>query len=226
MNTNNPTSNTGSNHGLGPLDAHEQDAARLWAEIHRLRAALRGPDGYATWQDAATDERARRVSAENGARRSLPLSSIAHQTVVGELARQLGNALLGTHCRALAAVPVQLPADQDPVIAPDLVVVNDPAKIGTQSIRGAPDWVIEVLSPSTASFDLIEKRAAYEKAGVRELWLVDILGGVVMRFAHNGTNFAGAIYHHAEGVLTSTALPELQLELEFMKELRAGSEAL
>jgi hypothetical protein len=49
---------------LGPLPDSEEDPARLWAEIHRLRAAVQGPDGYATWQDAAVAERVRRVKAE------------------------------------------------------------------------------------------------------------------------------------------------------------------
>ena len=49
------------NAGLGPLVDSEEDPARLWAEIHRLRAAVAGPDGYASWQDAATAERVRRM---------------------------------------------------------------------------------------------------------------------------------------------------------------------
>jgi len=47
-----------------PLDLNEEDPAILWAEIWRLRHAVKGPDGYATWQDAATAERLRRVKAE------------------------------------------------------------------------------------------------------------------------------------------------------------------
>lgn len=50
--------------GLGPLLDSEENPARLWAEIHRLRAAAQGPQGYATWQEAATAERVRRVKAE------------------------------------------------------------------------------------------------------------------------------------------------------------------
>lgn len=49
---------------LGPLADTEEDPGRLWAEIHTLRAAVAGPDGYATWQDAAVAERVRRVKAE------------------------------------------------------------------------------------------------------------------------------------------------------------------
>jgi len=50
--------------GLGPLVDSEEDPARLWAEIHTLRAAAAGPNGYATWQEAATSERMRRVRNE------------------------------------------------------------------------------------------------------------------------------------------------------------------
>lgn len=46
------------------LHPDEQDAVTLWAEIHRLRCAAQGPDGFATWQDAATSERIRRVQAD------------------------------------------------------------------------------------------------------------------------------------------------------------------
>lgn len=57
-----------SNGGLCMLDDDEADPVRLWAEIHHLRAALQGPDGYATWQDAAVAERVRRVRAERQTR--------------------------------------------------------------------------------------------------------------------------------------------------------------
>lgn len=57
------------NDGLGPLHADEIDPVRLWAEIHRLRAALQGPIGFATWQDAATAERQNRVQFQRDALR-------------------------------------------------------------------------------------------------------------------------------------------------------------
>jgi len=49
---------------MNELDPNESNPAVLWAEIARLRAAVQGPDGYATWQEAATAERLRRVRAE------------------------------------------------------------------------------------------------------------------------------------------------------------------
>ena len=50
--------------GLGRLVDSEEEPARLWAEIHTLRAAVAGPKGYTTWQEAATSERMRRMRKE------------------------------------------------------------------------------------------------------------------------------------------------------------------
>lgn len=104
---------------------------------------------------------------------------MAHQDIVGEVFRQLGNALQGKPCRAFVApFDVRLPepgqSDEttDTVVQPDVLVVCDPAKIDRRGVRGAPDLVVEVLSPSTAGHDQVIKRRIYERAGVREFWLV------------------------------------------------------
>lgn len=108
-----------------------------------------------------------------------PAPLVAHQEFVGEIYRQVANALRGKPCRAfIAPVDVCLPkgdeADEkiDTVVQPDVLVVCDEAKIGERGVRGAPDWVVEVLSPATAAHDQIVKRRIYERAGVGEYWLV------------------------------------------------------
>jgi Uma2 family endonuclease len=58
------------------------------------------------------------------------------------------------------------------VVQPDILVVCDASKLDERGCRGAPDWIIEVLSPATAAKDQIEKLELYEKHGVREYWLV------------------------------------------------------
>jgi Uma2 family endonuclease len=104
---------------------------------------------------------------------------LAHQEIVGEVFRQLGNALQGKPCRAFVAPfdvrlpkPGQSETQTDTVVQPDVMVVCDPDKIDRRGIRGAPDLVVEVLSSSTASHDQILKRRIYEQAGVPEFWLV------------------------------------------------------
>lgn len=108
-----------------------------------------------------------------------PAPDLAHQEVAGEIYFQLRNALEGSPCRALIApVDVRLPkaneTDEriDTVVQPDVLVVCDAAKLDRRGVRGAPDLVVEVLSPYTASHDHVLKRRVYERAGVREYWLV------------------------------------------------------
>jgi Uma2 family endonuclease len=116
-----------------------------------------------------------------------PAPSADHQSFVTEIARQVGNALQGKPCRVFVApIDVRLPRvgaerddEVDTVVQPDVLVVFDAKKIDAKGIRGAPDWVIEVLSPRTAGHDLIRKRRAYERAGVREYWLVHPVDRVV-----------------------------------------------
>lgn len=108
-----------------------------------------------------------------------PSPTPRHQAVVTELSRQIANQLLGKRCQVFVApLDVLLPWDDEPdeevttVVQPDVLVVCDPKKIGPKHLRGAPDFVVEVLSPSTAGHDQISKRRKYQQAGVRELWFV------------------------------------------------------
>jgi Uma2 family endonuclease len=84
-------------------------------------------------------------------------------------------------CEVLAApVDVFLPArpdqpedDVDTVVQPDIVVFCDPEKATPRGIWGAPDWVIEILSPYTSRKDMKEKLELFEESGVKEYWIVD-----------------------------------------------------
>ena len=129
---------------------------------------------YLTWPD---DARYELIDGEAFLMAPAPL--IEHQEVAGEVFRQLANQLDGKPCRPyIAPVDVRLPrkdeadAAIDTVVQPDVLVVCDPSKIDRRGVRGAPDWLLEVLSPSTAAHDQIAKRRTYERAGVHEYWLV------------------------------------------------------
>ena len=106
-----------------------------------------------------------------------PAPTILHQDLVGSLYLQIRGTLdrdkpRGGGCRVfLAPVDVYLPPET--VVEPDLLVVCDPAKIHPHGIVGAPDLVVEILSPSTASKDLTRKWWLYEGAGVQEYLIVD-----------------------------------------------------
>ena len=129
---------------------------------------------YLTWPD---DARYELIDGEAFLMAPAPL--IEHQEVAGDVYHQLRNQLDGKPCRPyIAPVDVRLPRKEetddaiDTVVQPDVLVVCDPSKIDRRGVRGAPDWLLEVLSPSTAAHDQIAKRRTYERAGVREYWLV------------------------------------------------------
>jgi len=141
--------------------------------------ALRDND-YHTYGDYLTwPEDVRYELIDGVAYLMAPAPTVSHQDIAGEIFFQLRQALQGKPCRVLIApVDVRLPkadeADEriDTVVQPDVLVVCDPAKISERGVRGAPDWVLEVLSPATAGHDQVRKRRIYEQAGVREYWMV------------------------------------------------------
>jgi Uma2 family endonuclease len=137
-------------------------------------------NGYHTYGDYLTwPEDVRYELIDGAAYLMAPAPTVSHQDIAGEVFFQLKQALHGPPCRVLIApVDVRLPkadeADEriDTVVQPDVLVVCDPAKLSERGVRGAPDWVLEVLSPATAGHDQVLKRRIYEQAGVREYWLV------------------------------------------------------
>lgn len=105
-----------------------------------------------------------------------PGPSRTHQRVVREIGLQIMNYLNGKPCEVfLAPFDVRLNAndEDDTVVQPDILVVCDESKHDEQSVKGAPDMVIEVLSPSTDKYDSTVKLGLYMKAGVKECWLID-----------------------------------------------------
>jgi Uma2 family endonuclease len=103
-----------------------------------------------------------------------PLRS--HQTVSSNLHRDLAVFLKDKPCQVYhAPFDVRLNADSadDTVVQPDLLVVCDSAKLDERGCTGAPDMVIEIMSPSTSRHDRLVKFQAYQKAGVREYWIID-----------------------------------------------------
>ncbi|MEX8520864.1 MAG: Uma2 family endonuclease [Leptothrix sp. (in: b-proteobacteria)] len=129
---------------------------------------------YITWRD---DVRYELIDGQIHRTELAP--SVAHQMLVGEVYRCLANQLDRSRYRALIGpVDVRLPKREEPdeqidtVVRPDVLVLSNPGQLGPRGVRGAPDWVMEVISPSTAGHDQVTKRRIYERAGVREFWLV------------------------------------------------------
>jgi Uma2 family endonuclease len=108
-----------------------------------------------------------------------PAPSREHQRILGELHVQIHAALKGTTCQVyVAPFSVRLPEgdEQDSfirnVVEPDISVICDPKKLDDKGCRGAPDFIIEILSPHTSLKDQSHKLSLYECHGVREYWTI------------------------------------------------------
>lgn len=118
-----------------------------------------------------------RVELIDGVFYDMSAPSSPHQLVGGEVHRQISNFLRekkGTCVPFVAPVDVQLDRDEKTMLQPDVLVVCDRSKITPRCVVGAPDFVMEVLSPSTMKKDILIKMMKYRNAGVKEYWMVDM----------------------------------------------------
>ena len=152
--------------------------------------------------------------------REPPSPSRLHQEVVVELCWQVADSLKGKSGRVyIAPFDVRLPKDGaadddriDTVVQPDILIVCDLQKLDERGMRGAPDWIAEVLSPSTASYDRTTKLRAYERAGVPEVWLIDPADRTVTIYRMTSGHYTQPIVLELRGLTAITAVPGVSID--------------
>ena len=134
-----------------------------------------------TLADALSWEEHDRIELINGVPVMMSPPVRAHQKILTGLFGQLYDYLKGKKCEVYPApFAVRLfeesgdrPEDVDTLVEPDISVICDPGKLDDIGCKGAPDLIIEILSPSTRRHDRMTKFNLYQRAGVREYWIVD-----------------------------------------------------
>lgn len=99
-----------------------------------------------------------------------------HQRILSYLHLEIGNYIRANEgaCEVFPApFGVFLFADDKKYLEPDISVICDMNKVGDEGCNGAPDWIIEIVSPSSRVMDYYTKLSLYRFAGVREYWIVD-----------------------------------------------------
>ena len=99
-----------------------------------------------------------------------------HQKLVGQLSRIIGNYIESYHgsCEIYPApFAVFIKKDDKNYVEPDISVICDKNKLSDRGCEGAPDFIIEIVSPSSRRMDYYKKCALYAESGVREYWIVD-----------------------------------------------------
>lgn len=137
-----------------------------------------------------------------------------HQEIVGEMYYAAATFIKANRggCKAFVApFDVYLKEDETRVLEPDLVVVCDRDKLGERGCHGAPDWIVEVASPSTRKRDLGQKLFLYREAGVREYWMINPADRTVIVYVFEMGEDAS--FYSFDDVIESHVLPGLKIRL-------------
>jgi len=144
-----------------------------------------------------------------------PAPAPSHQRVSIRLAVKLFNYVREKAKGEVLYSPIDVYLDEENAYQPDIVVIlqGSRARITEKGIEGPPDIVVEILSPSTAYYDLTVKKDVYEKTGVKEYWLLDPLRKTFEIYANSQEGFKIISKAKEEGMVSSELLG-LKLDLK------------
>lgn len=146
-----------------------------------------------------------------------------HQSISRELLRQISNYLLDKPCQVFAApfdlcIPELNESDEkifNVVSQPDIVVVCDENKLRKTGYFGTPELIIEITSPSTARNDKLLKFNKYEKAGVKEYWIVEPEIKIISVFTlQDNSKYGRPDVFSEEGQISVSIFPDLLIDLK------------
>lgn len=141
-----------------------------------------------------------------------PAPAIKHQSILTKLLTRIGAFLASKTCKPFIA-PTDVVFDEHNVVQPDLLVVCDRSKLTEANVQGAPDLVVEILSPSTSRKDRREKMALYERFGVREYIVIDPANETVERLVHVDGRYGHPDVFGWDETMALAVFPDLELNL-------------
>lgn len=179
-------------------------------------------NGRYTYADYLLWKFTERVELLKGRIFKLAAPSRRHQTVAGNLHIQLGNALWKNPCKVyVAPFDVRLTkfssaknTEVTTVVQPDLCVICDPLKLDDKGCIGAPELVIEILSPGNSRTELKDKFELYQENGVLEYWIVNPTDNVIQvwNLSDDGILLNAAPFLEGD-TITTPLIPNLQLSV-------------
>ncbi len=144
-----------------------------------------------------------------------PAPGLYHQTVSRKIFLQLSAFVFGRNLGELFYAPTDVYFSEHDTFQPDILFVSTERKhiLKDERIEGAPDLVVEILSPSTGYYDLAKKKDVYEQYGVKEYWVVDpTLQSIEVLTNQNGS-FTTLAKAKKRGIVASTILSGFQIDL-------------
>lgn len=174
-----------------------------------------------TLADALTWDESERIELIYGNPFMMAPPVRSHQEALTALVGQLYDYLKGKTCKVYPApFAVRLfeqngdyPEDVDTMVEPDISVVCDMGKLDDIGCKGAPDLVIEILSPTTQRHDRFTKFNLYQQAGVREYWIADPASKSVQVFVLDDGRYVAKDFGTAEDTIKVNVLENCTIDL-------------
>ena len=168
------------------------------------------------WEYLGGDETTRPRELAYGILREPPAPGYSHQVIVGRIYRLLDRHVRRCAAGQVAISPLDVVLDRERalVVQPDVMFISE-ARLGIckERIWGAPDLVVEVLSPATRRHDCTMKVAWFKAYGVRECWLVDPVARTIDVLDCAASDSASRTFERDE-IVQSTVLPRLRLRVD------------
>ena len=182
-------------------------------------AAMSLPDSLIkfTYQDYLNAPEERRYELLDGELLMVPAPGERHQSVAALLGWKLVQFVTENGLGRVYPAPFDVVLSDTDVVQPDLLFVSNARAhlLTTANVQGAPDIVVEILSPSTAERDRTFKRTLYARHGVNEYWLVDTVGeNVTVLLLDNRGEYQVAGTHGSGETLRSPTLPGFSLNVD------------
>jgi Uma2 family endonuclease len=144
-----------------------------------------------------------------------PSPNFAHQRLVIKISIMLENYVSLNNLGVVNISPIDVFLKEDEVYQPGIIFISKGREnIIGENVKGAPDLIVEVLSPSNAYYDLTHKKNVYEETGVKEFWVVDPDGKSIEIYENVKSTFILFSKAKSKGAANSKIFPGLKIELE------------
>ena len=148
-----------------------------------------------------------------------PAPNRFHQTVSLNVSSSFFQKFKNKSCNVYAApfdvrLPIKSKKKDSTVVQPDLCIVCDESKLDEQGCNGAPDLIVEIISPNNKKHDLDTKYKLYQEAGVLEYWIIEPVEKIVLVYVLQDGIYIGLKPQTEGGIIESRLFPDLKVAVD------------